>query len=213
LTRIHFKDRLDFGELIGTYIDPANGDGLDRRDTKDDGRTFDLSYVGTSEALSQEQEFGGQAEVRSYDYTGNGLERLGTARKTSATPTAPYRAYVTDAAGSVEGLEDEHGNLPDDALYSYDPYGPELATESPPGPDAKANPFRFEGHYYDAESKLYDMRARAYLPDISRFLGEDRYEDPLGDQQLETGAETQDRYAFAGGNPVDNARRSPNRDL
>jgi RHS repeat-associated protein len=140
--------------------------------------------------------------VRSYDYTGNGLERLGTARKTTATPTAPYRAYVTDAAGSVEGLEDDQGNRLGPA-YSYDPYGAELPT-APLAADAQANPFRFEGHYYDAESKLYDLRARTYLPEIARFLGEDRYEDPLADQALETDALTQDRYAFAGGNPVDN---------
>jgi RHS repeat-associated protein len=178
-------------------------DGLDRRDTKiDGGRTFDLSYVGIGEALSQEQEFGGQAEVRAYDYTGNDLERLGMARKTSPTGTVPYRAYMTDAAGSVEGLEDDQGNVVGGA-YSYDPYGAQLDEGSLTG-DAKANPFRFEGHYYDAESKVYDMRARAYFPKIARFLGEDRYEDPIGDQALETEALTQDRYAFAGGNPVDN---------
>jgi RHS repeat-associated protein len=156
-----------------------------------------------TESLSQEQEFGGQAEVRSFDYTGRGLERLGTARKTSGTQTAPYRAYMTDAAGSVEGLEDDQGNLLGPA-YSYDPYGTQLNDESALSADAQANPFRFEGHYYDSGAKTYDMRARAYLPEIARFLGEDRYEDPLEDQGLETEALTQDRYAFAGGNPVDN---------
>jgi RHS repeat-associated protein len=188
------------GSLTTTY----SFDGLDRRDTKTaGGRTFDLSYVGASEALSQEQEFGGQSELRSYDYTGNALERLGMARKTSPTGTAPYRAYMTDAAGSIEGLENDQGNLVGPA-YSYDPYGAQLTTETTLAPDARANPFRFEGHYYDAESKVYDMRARAYLPEIGRFLGEDRYENPVADQGLEADAVTQDRYAFAGGNPVDN---------
>jgi RHS repeat-associated protein len=180
-------------------------DGLDRRDTKTEsgGRIFDLSYVGKSEALSQEQQFGGQGELRSYDYTGNGLERLGTARKTSAS-TAFYRAYMTDAAGSVEGLENDQGNLIGTARYSYDPYGAQLTEEGSLAADAKANPFRFEGHYYDSETKLYDMRARSYLPERGRFLGEDRYEDPLADQALEADPLTQDRYLFAGGNPVDN---------
>jgi RHS repeat-associated protein len=118
------------------------------------------------------------------------------------TGTVPYRAYMTDAAGSVEALEDDQGNVVGGA-YSYDPCGAQLDESGLTG-DAKANPFRFEGHYYDAESKVYDMRARAYFPKIARFLGEDRYEDPLADQALEADALTQDRYAFAGGNPVDN---------
>ncbi len=198
----------EFGRMIksnrGGIQTTYTYDGLDRRDTKiEAGRTFDLSYVGASEALSQEQEFGGQGEFRSYDYTGGGLERLGTARKTSATPTAPYRAYSTDAAGSVEGLEDDQGNLLG-AAYTYDPYGTQLNSESALAADARENPFRFEGHYYDSAAKSYDMRARSYLPELGRFLGEDRYEDPPADQALESDALTQDRYLFAGGNPVDN---------
>ena len=198
----------EFGRMVtsnrGGIQTTYSYDALDRRDTKiEGGRTFDLSYVGASEALSQEQEFGGQTEFRSYDYTGNALERLGTARKTSTTPTAPYRAYSTDANGSVEGLEDDQGNLIGPA-YSYDPYGTQLNSETALAADARENPFRFEGHYYDSAAKSYDMRARAYLPEIGRFLGEDRYEDPQGDQGLELDSLTQDRYAFAGGNPVDN---------
>jgi RHS repeat-associated protein len=48
------------------------------------------------------------------------------------------------------------------------------------------------------------MKARAYLPEIGRFLQEDHYEAALGDQALETDPLTQDRYAFAGGNPTNN---------
>jgi RHS repeat-associated protein len=46
------------------------------------------------------------------------------------------------------------------------------------------------------------MRARAYLPELGRFLQEDHYEEAAGDFRLESDPLTQDRYAFLGGNPV-----------
>ncbi len=192
-------------------------DGLDRRDTKTEAaKTFDLSYVGSSESLSQEQQFGG-AETRSYDYDSR-MQRLGMARRTLTRPVGSYRAFSTDANGSVEGLEDEQGEVPASDKYAYDPYGQAASTSANPTPeeeqngpseaalseDARANPFRFEGHYYDTNSKTYDMRARPYLPQAGRFLTEDRYESAAGDLSLELDPLTQDRYAFAGGNPVNN---------
>jgi RHS repeat-associated protein len=55
---------------------------------------------------------------------------------------------------------------------------------------------------YDAGLKTYDMQARVYRPDTGRFLSADRFESALGDFNLQTDHLTQDRYAFAGGNPV-----------
>lgn len=48
----------------------------------------------------------------------------------------------------------------------------------------------------------YDMQARQYLPSVGRFQGEDRYEGALADLGLQSDPLTQNRYAFAGGNPV-----------
>lgn len=178
-------------------------DGLDRRDTKTEaGKTFDFSYVGSSESLSQEQQFGG-AEVRSYDYDAR-MQRLGMARRSATRPLATYRAYSTDANGSVEGLEDEHGEVGEHDKYGYDPYGQAASTsaaeEEQNGPkeedlseDAQANPFRFKGHYYDSNTKTYDMQARPYLPQAGRFLTEDGYESAAGDLSLEADTITQDR--------------------
>jgi RHS repeat-associated protein len=194
----------------GAKVEDFSYDGLDRRDTREVGtKFFDLSYVGLSEALSQESQFAGGDERRSYDYT-SALERVGTARKPDGeSGEAPYRAYSLDANGSVEGLQDDTGD-DSDQRYGYDPYGEALDSTGDPqdeadlSPDQQANPFRFEGHYYDAAFKTYDMKARAYLPEIGRFLQEDHYEQALGDQALETDPLTQDRYAFAGGNPLNN---------
>ncbi len=70
-------------------------------------------------------------------------------------------------------------------------------------PDAQDNPFRYEGHYANADG-TYDMQARAYRPAIGRFLSEDRFEAARGDFDLQADPLTQNRYAFAGGNPINN---------
>jgi RHS repeat-associated protein len=86
--------------------------------------------------------------------------------------------------------------------YAYDPYGESQGAANPTGSAAGHNPFRFEGFYHDAETKTYDMQARQYRPDIGRFLSQDRYESSTGDLSLQSDPLTQNRYAFAGGNPV-----------
>jgi RHS repeat-associated protein len=46
------------------------------------------------------------------------------------------------------------------------------------------------------------MQARDYRPDTGRFLTEDRFEQAGVDLELQADPLTQNRYAFAGGNPV-----------
>lgn len=70
--------------------------------------------------------------------------------------------------------------------------------------EARDNPFRFESFYYDSGVRTYDMRARSYRPEIGRFLTADRFEAAAGDFNLQSDPLTQNRYAFAGGNPVSN---------
>jgi RHS repeat-associated protein len=60
------------------------------------------------------------------------------------------------------------------------------------------------GFYFDSGVKSYDMQAREYRPDSGRFLSQDRYESAAADQTLQADPLTQNRYAFAGGNPVNN---------
>jgi RHS repeat-associated protein len=75
-----------------------------------------------------------------------------------------------------------------------------------------------------AESELYgelerdasdppDMQARSYRPDIGRFLSADRYQDAQADLELQSDPLTQNRYAFAGGNPVSNIEFDGHHDL
>ena len=182
-------------------------DGLDRRDAKTEqdaqgqSQSSDLSYIGSSEALAQET--GAGSATKTYDYS-SGLERQG------ASSGESYRAYSTDAGGSVEGLEEADGSVEPQNAMDYDPYGQlqRAPGEQQPGENlgqpAKDNPFRFEGFYADSGLQTYDMQARPYQPALGRFLTQDRFEDSAGDLTLQSDPLTQNRYAFAGGNPVNN---------
>jgi RHS repeat-associated protein len=196
-------------------------DGLDRRDrstTDPEGaapKHLDHAYVGTSKLLSRETTSDG--DVKTYDYDSQG-HRLGQDRKPHGEPASDppkVKTYATDANGSVEGLEDDHGKFASDPqgrkdTYVYDPYGEsekftaDVSEKEDPGlsRDAKENPFRFEGFYFDSGVKSYDMQAREYRPDVGRFLSVDRYESAAAELMLQADPLTQNRYAFAGGNPV-----------
>ncbi|HEX8051734.1 MAG TPA: LamG-like jellyroll fold domain-containing protein [Thermoleophilaceae bacterium] len=190
-------------------------DGLDRRDRKTveengDPKVHEYAYVGLNDLLSRETDKDGKKKT--YDYDSDG-RRLGQSVKASGDSAPTHRPYATDASGSVEGLEDTEGRFGElnRDTYLYDPYGESEnvgglnETEDPGLSDAaKENPFRFQGFYFDSGVKTYDMQARDYRPDIGRFLSEDRYEAAVGDKLLQADPLTQNRYAFAGGNPVNN---------
>jgi RHS repeat-associated protein len=178
-------------------------DGLDRRDARVErpdsalARRYDTSYVGQSELVSREQDPG---KEQAYDYDSSG-ERQGQATKLSGAPASTYAGYAKDVAGSVEGIEGPGGTMGPGQRYAYDPYG-ELENAREVAGQAKENPFRFEGFYHHEAIKTYDMQARQYRPDIGRFLTQDRFESASGDFELQSDPLTQNRYAFAGGNPV-----------
>lgn len=86
----------------------------------------------------------------------------------------------------------------------HNPYGSHDTTEDSLNVRAQVNPFRFEGFHYDSGSKTYDMYARHYQPGIKRFLSQDHFAAASGNLALEVNPLTQNRYVFAGANPVDN---------
>lgn len=175
-----------------------NYDGLDRRDKKEEGSaTRDFSYVGLTEELSREQDSG---ETRLYEYDSAG-ERTGLTADGGGSEEE-HLTYQKDANGSVDALEGENGTVAPENKYAYDPYGEAQGAANPATSAAGRNPFRFEGFYHDSETNTYDMQARQYRPDIGRFLTQDRYESSSGDLNLQSDPLTQNRYAFAGGNPV-----------
>jgi RHS repeat-associated protein len=200
----------DAFERLTSASDPAKSpdpttysyDGLDRRDKKlEASETTTYGYLAASNDLTVEST--AVDNKRSYDYDALGSRQGQQVIAPAPTPTI-YRAYVTDAQGGVQGLEDPSGALTSGNEYQYDPFGTPQNTTSL-SQAAQGNPFRFQGFYYDPTAGGYNELAREYRPDIQRFLTQDRFEAAGGDLQLATNPLSSDRYAYVAGNPTTNA--------
>jgi RHS repeat-associated protein len=202
-------------------------DALDRRYQKTESTpsqttTTNYDYIADSDLVSQDTSLNSQAQsiTDTYDYNSTGQRKGANAQAPSGGNT--YHTYAVDANGSVTALENSSGGVSAGDSYHYDPYGNlelgaselqnavsggNFATATPENQlasDAQANKYRFEGFYYDSGVETYDMLARPYRPDTGQFLVADRFQAALGDQELAADPLTQNRYAFAGGNPTSN---------
>jgi len=93
--------------------------------------------------------------------------------------------YVTDAQGNVQALANASGAVVN--RYEYTLFGAPVTTT-----EQVANPLRYAGREYDAETGLYFNRMRYYDPALQRFVSE----DPLG---LSGG---RNPYSYADNDPV-----------
>ena len=99
------------------------------------------------------------------------------------------RTNLRDVLGSTRSLADTSGAITD--RYQFDGYGNTVSASG-----ATANPYRYRGERFDAESGLYQMRARYYSPASGRFLSRDpfagRLESPM----------SLNRYQYANDDPI-----------
>ena len=112
--------------------------------------------------------------------------------------------YILNAQGDVIALADQNGNLI--AKYSYDPWG-KLLSVTPNGwldeqnayylEVAEANPLRYRGYYYDAETGFYYLQSRYYDPEIGRFINADSYASTDA-----TGLLSTNMFAYCENDPV-----------
>ena len=79
--------------------------------------------------------------------------------------------YVFNGQGDVIGITDPRNRLA--VSYTYDAWGKLLSTGGDSPALAAANPIRYRGYYYDAESGLYYLNSRYYDPETGRFLNAD----------------------------------------
>ncbi|HYP23538.1 MAG TPA: DNRLRE domain-containing protein [Actinomycetota bacterium] len=183
-------------------------DGLDRviKEVEDHGsgatthdRTTAFSYQGLTGLVTQEQITGTTAETKSYSYDAYG-NRVSMQHQ-KGTTTDNYN-YAYDVHGSVSMLLKEAGGAR--ASYGYTAYGKSDAAVSANDENAKAplNPFRFTADRFDSGSGSIDMGARRFGPDVGRFLQFDVFAGSLSDLSLSIDPLTQNRYSFAGGNPI-----------
>jgi RHS repeat-associated protein len=94
--------------------------------------------------------------------------------------------YQQDALGSVSSLTDSAGVTAN--TYSYDSFGKLTA---PSG--TVVNPFQYAGRDFDAETGIYEYRARYYDPTAGRFLSGDPLRFSGGDVNF---------YAYVRNNPI-----------
>ncbi len=146
-------------------------------------RSYATDANGSVVGLESDQD-GSVADKDKYDYDPYG--QLEKKESTGGGPVTPEE-QEEQTRSSIRQLAGVERNTAEDDL----------------SPDAQENPFRYEGHYANSDG-TYDMQARAYRPAIGRFLSEDRFEAASGDFSLQADPLTQNRYAFAGGNPINN---------
>ncbi|MEV4421444.1 RHS repeat-associated core domain-containing protein, partial [Patulibacter sp. NPDC049589] len=189
------------GDDNPTAFQKARAACTQKQDT--DVGVYDFSYLGLTEQLTRENRSTG-VQTYEYDATGKRLGRL----KAESTGAPTWRAYDTDAQGTVVGLEksDTGDTTPDDDgkknTYDIDPYGDPVGSDDDDlSADAKSNPFQYQGFYKDQDTGNYDMQARAYRPSVGQFLQQDRFADPQGDLALAADPLTSSRYAFTAANP------------
>ena len=84
----------------------------------------------------------------------------------TATPVIYY--YVVNLQGDVIRLVSTNGASV--AQYWYGPYG---EVRQAFGAMAEANPLRYRGYYYDADTEFYYLQSRYYDPAICRFINAD----------------------------------------
>jgi RHS repeat-associated protein len=171
----------DLGQLIWVK---TNGDsvafGYDaagRRVRKYHAGTV-TGYLWDGDNLLMELDGGGN-RVLQYTY------EPGVDRPYSVKAGGNTYYYQLDQTGSVIGVWNTSNSKVDS--YTYDPFGYTVASSG-----SFAQPLRWKGREFDAETGLYYMRARYYDPTVGRFISE----DPIG---IAAGVNP---YTFADGDPV-----------
>ncbi|MET7334213.1 DNRLRE domain-containing protein [Nonomuraea sp. NPDC005650] len=188
-------------------------DPLDRTTTKTEkegtasAKTTTYSYLGLSGEVLDEEVAG--KLVRSFQYSPWG-ERLSQVKvKPDATEESSYYGYNPHT--DVEQITSESGDTR--ATYGYTAYGKNddklftgVDKPDPVDPTAKEeyNPYRFNAKRWDNSTGMYDMGFRDYNPGLNRFLNLDTYNGALADLSLGLDPWTSNRYAFTGGNPINN---------
>ena len=111
-----------------------------------------------------------------------------------------YCSATHNLQGDIVGIDDSNGGLV--VEYGYDAWGKPVVVRTLTTAYealAKLNPFRYRGYMYDAETDIYDLRNRMYIPAWGRF--------PLPDVMVASERSFRDNnvYAYCGCEPVGNA--------
>ena len=108
------------------------------------------------------------------------------------------------------GITEENGNFI--VQYLYDEWGSLLSIDTADEDGsveyreiAEANPLRYRGYYYDAETGYYYLQSRYYDSEICRFINADAVEIALLSKNTNAGTNLS---AYCNNNPVNNSDRN-----
>ena len=143
-------------------------------------KTLYLHGLGALPLIEKTQSGNDPASTTYYVYGPNGL--------IASNDTEKNFFFSTDHLGSTrvvsKGTDSEV-----QAYYNYTPFG-ELMQDNSGGPYKDKFSYRYTGQEYDAETGLYNYRARVYDPDLARFYSTDPARQLFGP------------YTYVGNNPV-----------
>ncbi|MBS3902641.1 MAG: DNRLRE domain-containing protein [Dethiobacter sp.] len=143
--------------------------------------TVRFFYDGTSTRVLYETDGGGNLLAR-YVYGPGG--RLLAMVRGGVTYYYHYNGH-----GDVVALTDASGTVV--ATYDYDAFGNHIGSTG-----SVVNPYRYAGYRWDAETGLYYLNARYYLPSVGRFISRDAFHG------FEDDPASLNQYNYARSNPV-----------
>ena len=171
------------------------------------GKTTAFTYLGMDNQVLREDIVGTGKPDKSYQYAPWGQQLTQIKHKDDGT--REYSQFTYRPRGDVIGITKEDGTTR--ATYGYTAYGKDdksqfTGVDKPgatgTGEQESYNAFRFNASRWDAASGTYDMGFRNYDPGLNRFLTRDYYGGAMADMGLTLDPFLNNRYAFAGGNPI-----------
>ena len=104
--------------------------------------------------------------------------------------------YLKNAQGDVTGLVNASGTQV--VSYVYDPWGAPMSTDGTMTSTlGAANPLRYRGYVYDAETGFYYVSSRYYNPEVGRWINADNQIAGVGGEIL-----GYNMFAYCNDNPV-----------
>ena len=152
------------------------------------------TYFTTKDGVILSQTDGTNTMYFQYDNSGN---------PTGFIYNGTQYFYLTNQMGDIIGITDNTGSLI--ATYTYGAWGEVLAVSRATTGNstqlsiANANPLRYRGYYWDAETGYYYLQSRYYDADLIRFVNADQISVSVALKNRSIGWNT---FSYCYNNPV-----------
>ena len=158
------------------------------------------TYFTTKDGVILSQTDGTNTMYFQYDNSGN---------PTGFIYNGTQYFYLTNQMGDIIGITDNTGSLI--ATYTYGAWGEVLAV-SPATENsstqlsiANANPLRYRGYYWDAETGYYYLQSRYYNSNLARFINVDKLDISSTDKISLAGSNT---YSYCSNSPINSSDKT-----